>query len=106
MLNNANNALINEIHFLRDEINQFIESAYLSLDLVNNKFIVGVKRGYSKQLYILGYKRKDILRYLALIENGLNMGLICEKCLKVGKFGVDDANAFYSICPKCRGALI
>jgi len=100
------NYYVNELDFLREDLNKFIESGFFEITEQGEYLFFGVKKGYLKALKEKGYKQKQILTYLNLIEYGLNNGLVCHKCLSIGVYSVDEVNVFNSYCNKCKWGLI
>ena len=89
-----------------EDLNKFVDSGMFTINSIEGEnYVVGVKWGYTKALTDRGYKRQVIIEYLNLLEWGINEGLVCPECLKVGVFSTDEVNAFNSKCLE-HGSLI
>ena len=106
MINKTNtNEKINELNYLRDELNNFVYDNFVfEIKQQGNYLFLGIKKGFSR-LVCKKYKKAIVIKYLNLLEYGLNDGLVCEKCLRVGRFATDETGAFISKCLE-HGSLI
>lgn len=75
-------------------INDFVDTHNLTIHKVNKNAIIGLKRGFKSDL-----KRKDVLKYLDLLEYAYSKGLLCEVCLSVyAESDIDGNMCNCSIC--------
>ena len=99
------NNLLYNLNSLREELNTFTDLNIFEIKQQGVYFFVGVKYGYTSFLK-KEYSYKTIMKYLNILEEGVNNGLVCSECLKVGIYSRDkETNAFLSKC-KEHGSLI
>ena len=84
-----------------ERIINFLNNGYFTIHEIRNNFILGVKKGYTKQLYNKGYNKKEIVSLLNRIENLINYGAICSNCLIFTKAEITEDNKLYFNCLKC-----